>query len=269
MDSFLATLGAVISVFAIGACGFWARRSGTLSHQGLSELARLLIDFLLPASLFHSMFSQFDPHHLEEIAQPAVTQVVLLLAGGIPMAICWRVLQLRVPRGTALALASFQNNVYLPLPIAVALVPPSESLKAQFYVGCFVLFFTPTLWSFGVMLLAGPHKSPQPKPTWKLALNPPFLGALSGIVAKLIMGHWGLALPQPVTHFLTLMGNGTVPIAMVVLGGLLAEVRSVWDVDARAIWTIVWIKLVFVPLCILLFLMAYRHGDPVFRLVLM
>lgn len=269
MESFLATVGAVLGVFAMGACGFWARRSGTLSHQGLSELSRLLIDFLLPASLFYSMFSQFDPRHLEDIVQPAVAQFVLLLVGGVPMAMIWRVLRLRVPRGTALALASFQNNVYLPLPIAVAIVPPSETLKAQFYVGCFVIFFTPTLWSLGVMLLAGPHKSSQAKPPWKLALNPPFLGALVGIGAKLFMGHWGWVLPQPVTNFLTLMGNGTVPIAMVVLGGLLAEVRSVWDVDAKAVWAVVGIKLVFVPLCCLLFLTFYPLGDPVLRLVLM
>jgi predicted permease len=269
MQSFAATLGVVLSVFAIGFCGFWARRLGTLTHQGLSEISRLLIDFMLPAALFYSMFSHFDPNHLEQVLQPAVSQFVLLVLGAGLMSVLWRALKLKVPRGTAVALAAFQNNVYLPLPIAVALVPANEALKAQFFVGCFVIFFTPTLWSLGVILLAGRRGHEQRGSTWKLALNPPFLGAVGGILGKLIFTKLAIELPLPAKNFLSLMGNGTVPVAMVVLGGLLAEVRSVWDVEVKAVYAIAAVKMLILPAVTLLFLYWWRGGDPIFRLVLM
>ncbi len=265
---FLATLGAISGVFALGACGFAARRRKVISHQGLSELSRLLIDFLLPATLFNSMYSQFDPHRLDEVLRPAISQVVLLVIGTLAMAIYARVARLRSPRGTVVALAAFQNNVYLPLPIAIALLPQPEALKAQFYIGCFVLFFTPTLWSVGVLLLSGRTHNTQSVSQWRLVLNPPFLAALGGLAVKLVFSTYGFMMPAPVGNFLTLMGNGTVPIAMIVLGALLAEVRSVSDVEARAIWGIACVKMFLLPACVLAFLYLWRQGDPVFRLVL-
>ncbi|MGB9690683.1 MAG: AEC family transporter [Candidatus Sumerlaeaceae bacterium] len=267
--SFLATFGAVSGVFALGACGFLARRRAVITHQGLSELSRLLVDFLLPATLFNSMYSQFDPRRLDQVLQPAFAQVILLITGTLAMASYARLARLRSPRGTVIALASFQNNVYLPLPIAIALLPHQDAVRAQFYIGCFVLFFTPTLWSVGVLLLSDRAHRHRQISRWRLVLNPPFVAALSGLTVKLILDAVGGTMPSPVANFLTLMGNGTVPIAMIVLGALIAEVGSVREVETKAIYGIALIKMFLLPLGAFVFLYFWRGGDPVFRVVLM
>ncbi len=268
MTGFLATAGAIGSVFAIGACGYLARRREVLSHHGLTELSRLLIDFLLPASLFYSTYTQFDPGRLSEVVQPVLGQTFLFLAGAFLMILATQILRIRKPLGTLVSLAAFQNNVYLPLPLATALLTGQDAVRAQFYIGCFVLIFTPILWSIGVLLLTA-GRSYRGFAAWRLALNPPFVAALVGILVKAIGLQVGIALPRPVIHFLSLMGNGTVPVAMIVLGGLLAEVRSIGEIDKRALLGVVLVKMFLMPACVLGFLLWWSDGDPIFRLVAM
>lgn len=259
---------AVGGVFAIAACGYAARRRGVLTHVGLSELSRLLIDFFLPASLFHSMFTQLDASRLDEVLLAGAGQIGLFASGLLWMALIIRIMHIASPRGTVLALGAIQNSVYMPLPIASVLLPADQAIRAQFYIGCLVIVFTPVLWSLGVLLLSGRASAVQETSRWRLVFNPPFVAALSGACTKLVFSAAGIGLPAPVLQFLATMGSATVPVAMVILGALLAEVKSLRAVEGRAVWGICLVKLALVPATILAVFALWQPSDPILRLVL-
>ena len=269
VGSIVVSLSAVTVVFILGFCGFWVRRKDIVTHQGLTDFSRVLIELFLPAAFFYSTFSQFDLGQFHKVVLPGLGQLLLFVLGIVGTGIFVKIWTVNAPRGTLFAMASLQNNVYLPLPLVMALLSGNEAERAKFYIGCFVLFFTPVLWSLGVVALSGEGADGMRPSRWKLIVNPPFLAALFGIVLKVVFTLFHLTLPHPVRSALKLMGEGTVPVAMLVLGGLLAEVGSIRRVGWRAIYCIAGVKLVFVPLLTLIVLCLWRPSDTVFQTVLM
>jgi predicted permease len=72
-----------------------------------------------------------------------------------------------------------------------------------------------------------------------------------------------------VMDFTRLAGTATTPLAMIVLGGLLAEVRWSRDFELRAIGVIVAVKLFMLPAMTALCIRYCRAIDPIFTFVLM
>jgi predicted permease len=89
-------------------------------------------------------------------------------------------------------------------------------------------------------------------------LNPPFLGALAGLALKALSLGTGIAVPATLLNVAKLMGDATVPLAMIVLGGLLAEAKWSTHFEFKAVAAISIVKLGIVPLLALLILRNFR-----------
>ncbi|GIX44408.1 MAG: auxin efflux carrier [Candidatus Sumerlaea sp.] len=270
MVSFQATIGAILGVFLLGALGYFAFRRRLISQHGLTEISRVLIDLCLPAALFYAMFVQYDPTKTSVLWFVGSAQLLFLVVGMLAMwglATLWRPPQ---PIGTLCGLASLQNNVYLPLPIALAVLGPSKHIEVQFVIGCFVLFFTPILWSVGVVLLTRSHT--EHAGWWSLAkkgLNPPFFAAIAGLGAKMLWLNTGWQSPKLLLDVLQMLGNATVPLAMLVLGGMLAETQISKALEWRGITAVALVKLLIVPVSALVFLRLVPIADPVVRFIIL
>jgi hypothetical protein len=262
------TAAAIASIFLMGLAGFASVKRGLLSHNGLTEVSRLLVDFILPAAFVHSMYTQFLPEKLPFLGWAAGAQVFLFVSGAGLTLLASMLLKVKSHPGTVAALGSLQNNVYLPLPICIALLDRESAEQAQFFIGCFVLFFSPLLWSLGVVMLTWTTTGRQPLRAYLLkTLNPPFLGALAGLALKALSLGTGIAVPATLLNVAKLMGDATVPLAMIVLGGLLAEAKWSTHFEFKAVAAISIVKLGIVPLLALLILRNFRVPDAVFGFV--
>ncbi|MBX7247066.1 MAG: AEC family transporter [Candidatus Sumerlaeaceae bacterium] len=259
------------TIFAVGAFGFLAVKRGLLTPNGVSELARVLVAFFLPGTLFNAMYSQYSPDKGPYMIMAVGTQIAFFVGGAVLAFGAHRLLKVQSAVGTVAALSSLQNNIYLPLPIAMAiLASPAEQARAQFYIGSFVLAFTPLLWSVGVILLK--ERRDVGVPIIKMlgnALNPPFIAAVAGVIVKHISLKYGWGMPTVATGILKLCSDATVPMAMLVLGGIMAEVKWSHDFEVKAVLTVGIIKLLVIPAAALAFIRFNGGLDPIFGFVML
>jgi malate permease and related proteins len=269
--NFAATTTAIASVFLLALVGYISVKRRLLSHTGVTEIARVLIDFILPAALFYAMFSQYTPDKLHYLKWVGMVQLSMMLTGGMFAWAAHRMLRLRSHRGTAIVLASMQNNIYLPLPLCIALLSPADSVRAVFFVGCFVLFFSPILWSVGVLLIrsSSPHPDQNPKGVLVYVLSPPFLAAVAGLLLKMLFLRLGISMPMWILNLTKIAGDATTPLAMIVLGAILAEAKWDKDFDFRTIAMVATSQLLLLPALVLLAMAAWSKGDPIFAFVAM
>jgi malate permease and related proteins len=268
--NFSTTATAIASIFVLGFIGYLARRRALLSHTGIGELARLLVDFILPAMLFHATYTQFSPDKLPYLGLAGAAQFSFFTVGAALAYALHRLLRVRSHSGTIATMACMQNNVYLPIPIAMALLPPGERERGQFFIGCFVLFFTPVLWSVGVVMLS--YQAERGRRNLAMlsnAINPAFLAIISGLLTKTLMLQLDWQMPALVLSVTKIAGDAMTPLAMVVLGGLLAEAKWTHDFEAKAVGIVVFVKLLCIPLLTVLVMRWHGSFDPVFAFILM
>jgi malate permease and related proteins len=267
--NFTTTVTAISSVFLVGLIGYVSVKRRLLSHTGVTELARLLVDFILPAMLFYAMFTQYTHDKASMLIYTGCGQISLIATGIVAGIALSRLFRVKSHKGTIATLCSMQNNVYLPLPIAMALLPPELRAKALFIIGCFVMFFTPTLWSLGVVLISGRRDAGG---GWAArardALNPPFLAAILGLLTKILFIELGWEMPQLILSATKMIGDATTPLAMIVLGGLLAEAQWSRDFEPRAIIVVTVVKLILLPALTILAVRNFGKLDPVFTFIL-
>ena len=269
--NFLTTASSILGVFLIGLIGYASVKRGLLSSGGLTELTRLLVDFIVPATLFHAMFMQYSPDKNRFLLDVGVVQVSLIVTGVLVGLILHRLLRVTTHRGTVAVLCSMQNNVFLPLPVAMALLPPEQRGQGQFFIGCFVLFFTPTLWSLGVWLMCGRRGSGEDPLFKRLSgvFTPPFVAAVTALVLKYVFVALHLEMPTVILSATRIAGDAATPMAMIVLGGLLAEAHWSRDFELRAIALIVFVKLLLLPALALFALRRWPGIDPVFAFIML
>lgn len=265
-----AAVPAIGSVFVMAVIGYISRKRGLLSDNGLTELTRVLVDFILPCTLFHAMFSQYEPDRLVYIARSAGVQVSLFSLG---CALAWlghRTFGLRSHRGTVMALCSLQNNVYLPLPLALVLLSGTDAEKAQFYIGSFVMFFNPLLWTVGGILLSGGGAGGlKGMDILRRIVSPPVAACASGVALKALCIGMGWQMPEFVLNVTHTIGAATVPLAMIVMGAALAAVHWSRDFEPRAVLLVMAVKMILLPAAALLWLRLRGGWDPIFNLVVL
>ncbi|MCX7018966.1 MAG: AEC family transporter [bacterium] len=268
--SFSAASSAIAAIFLLGLIGFLSVKRRILSETGVSELARVLVDLVVPGALFHAMYTQYASDKLEFLWKAGVAQVMLFGTAAVLSTLLHRVLHVRSHRGTIITLSSLQNNVYVPLPVCFAVLPPEQSARAAFFVGCFVIFFNPLLWTVGVILLSGKTRPMGGfLPMLSKALNPPVVGCLAGLILKNLFMNIGVQMPDLVLEVARLCKEAMAPLAMIVLGGLLAGAHWSRDFEVKAISIVTVVKLFILPLCALAVLGKLPGIDPVFAFVVM
>jgi malate permease and related proteins len=101
-------------------------------------------------------------------------------------------------------------------------------------------------------------------------LTPPFVAVVGGVVLKMVFLQFDLQMPALVLDVTKLVGSATVPLAMVVLGGMLAEAQWGRDFEPRAVVLMTTVKLIVLPAFGLFFVKSLQNRfDPVFAFVMM
>jgi predicted permease len=217
---------AVAEVFVvIVAAGLLVRR-GILKPSHIDALSTATVVIFLPCLIFSNVLTNLDPTALTWWwAIPLIA--ILMTFTGLGLAAVVFVRELPAKRNM-LPLASMQNAGYLVLPIGLALAPHQFD-EFALYCFLFILGYNPVLWSIGTHLITGSSKRQNP---WRPLTTPPFLANVFAIFMVLVGGD--TLIPKPVLAGVELMGQAAVPVATLVLGGVLGSVairvRSyLWD----------------------------------------
>ncbi|HEX5322765.1 MAG TPA: AEC family transporter [Capsulimonadaceae bacterium] len=268
---------AVLKVAAVAAVGYVIARRGLLHEAALKDISSLVVQLTVPCLIFTELAAGISGIRAEGA-------LLLIVAGPLLLAVGWAIghglfrlakVQSHLDRPVIGAI-TFQNAQYMPLAVATAVIPslapffpgmPPGSL-AGVSVICIFLFcvlYSPVFWGVGFWWLLGGSNLRQ-LPLIRL-LPPPVIGILLGYLFGLTPLHLALTPPTAPLHFfytaLSDIGGITVPLANLVLGGMLAVARNerregVSIVRRRDRICVIFGKLILLPLLVYLVLLATR-----------
>ncbi|MFA6363054.1 AEC family transporter [Methanoregula sp.] len=209
-------LVAISSLFALIGVGFFSRRYGIINSDFVHLLSRVLVNIALPAITISSMQV---PHTAKTMG---IVDSTLIVAGCyyiaaflVSILICHFLPSTPSEKGVFQFMMVFPNTMFMGIPVASAILGP-DSL---FYVILFNLPFNFLVFTMGVWLLA---RGRPGKLDPKVLLSPGLVASFIGLALFLV----GYTLPSPVHTGLELIGSVTTPLAMLVVGALLATLPA-------------------------------------------
>jgi len=253
---------AVAQIFLLAALGFVLVKRRFLGHEGLNAISQLVMDIALPLLMFCQLIDKFD---FKLYANWWIFPLLSLAITAIGLAIGWCFkpwIKGHDHKLQFVSLVGFQNSGYLPLALVAALLP-GEKLTVMFiYIFLFLIGFNAAIFSLGIHMISF-YKNKK----FELAslFSPPVIAMGIG----LMLVYFGLHkfIPQTLLLPLRLMGDCTLPLAMLVVGGMLAEL-DIGRMQKGPVALILTLKLIALPLLGLLLIMKLHLPELVALLIL-
>jgi len=241
VSSFKIAGSAVAQIFILGAIGYCLVKKDILSSEGLNSLSRIVMGVTLPFMIFAQLVKDFRFDAYPDWWIFPLISVLITLAGLILGVLFSGFLKGGQHKLQFLSLVAFQNSGYLPLALVGALLA-QEQLSIMFiYIFLFLMGFNLVMFSLGVHMLTF-HKNKR------FELASLFSAPVVAIIISLGLVSLGIVkfIPQMVLKPMELVGNCTLPLAMFLVGGNLAEIR-LSRIDKKAVSLVILAKMLVLP----------------------
>lgn len=241
LEHFKITGLAMAQIFILGALGYILVRKNMLSHAGLDALSRLVIQIIFPALIFTQLLQNFSFSLFPNWWLFPLVSLLITAAGLIVGLLLLKVIKLKTHKLQFLSLVGFQNSGYLPLAMAASMFSGQEMNNIFIYIFLFLLGFDLVAWSLGIYMLT---YDKQVKFKLQNIFSPPVIANLS----TLAIISLGLNKFIPVLVFkpLQMVGNCTLPLALIVVGGNVALV-DLKNINKKVVSFFLLGKLIILP----------------------
>lgn len=263
LESFMITGVGVLQIFLLGALGFILVKKRFLAGDALDTLSRLTISVTLPLLIFCQLIERFNFTLYPDWWIFPIISGLITLAG---FALGWLFSNFVVsgsPKRQFISLVAFQNSGYLPLALIAALLPPD---RADVMLVCLFLLlagFNLIMFSFGVQLLSQAQSS---KIEARNLLSPPVIATV--VTLLLIFVGVNRFVPEVLLRPLRMVGDCTLPLALFVVGGSLAQIR-LEHIDAKMVALVILAKLLILPAAGLYLVIKFRLPELIGLLIVM
>jgi len=255
LESFKITGLAVTQIFLLGAIGYFLLKRNILSQEGLNSLSRLVIEITLPIWIFCQLVKDFSFTLYPDWWILPLVSIAITAIGLVVGAVFTGFMRGAQHKLQFLSLVTFQNSGYLPLALVAALLPKDKVDSMFIYIFLFLLGFNLVVWSLGIYMLTF-HQNKR----FELGslFSPPVIATLF----SLIFIYLGLknTLPEFIYKPLKMIGDCTLPLALFVVGGNLAEIR-LGHIDKKAIFLMILAKLIILPFLGLILMMKFKMPE--------
>lgn len=255
LEAFKVTGSAVGQIFLLAAIGYFLVKKELLGHDGLDAISRLVMEVTLPVMIFVQLirdfkFSLYPDWWIFPLLSIAIT--VIGLAAGVLF--LWLV-KGKQHKLQFLSLVAFQNSGYLPLGLVAALLPQEKAEPMFIYIFLFLLGFNLLMFSLGVAMLtsAGGKKF-----EWRNFFSPPVVAIIFSL-ACVYLG-FNRFIPAGLLKPMDMVANCTLPLAMFVVGGNLAQLKFS-RIDIKAVALLILVKMIIMPLLGLWLIMKFKLGS--------
>lgn len=256
MEALPPSVGQSLVLFIMMLAGFAAGKLGILKGETVRSLSRFLLDFTLPALVIISMQKPFSPE-LRDQAMRVLGLSAVVYGAAFPLAYGLTALYRRAPaaeKGVHRFAMCFSNVGFMGFPVALSVLG-RESL---FMVSVYNIPFQILAFSVGIVLIRGAGRrgggADAPKgPALKRLLagakafmNPAVLAAVIGFALFLL----SVRIPEPLYSAMELLGDTTTPLAMAVIGAVLAGSKLAAVFSNPRIWLTTAYRLALHPLIV-------------------
>ena len=246
-------LEVMVVLFIIVILGYVACKLGYMGDKFDKKLSSIVVDITCPLLVLSSVMGDELPDR---------TLILPLLGVGFLTYILLLVFGFWVPRlitknhddqgmiGFALM---FANVGFIGYPIVSSIFGP----HAVFYAALLNMPNTFFIFTAGVMLIKGEYSLKQFNP--KVLVSPAMLGAfLAAIIVAL-----GIHTPDIIARPVTMVGNITVPAALMIIGSSMAKLPIREIIGSPKVYITALLRLTIVPLSIYFLFKAYEVSDLV------
>lgn len=242
----------MLQIFLLGLVGFVLVRKKILLSEAVTGLSSFLIGVAFPALIFWQLVTKFSfSLYPDWWIFPLASFIITGLGLSIGFLFSLSVKDTQLKR-EFVSLAGFQNAGYLPLTLLAWIAPEEYRDILLIYLFLFLLGFNLVIWSWGVYFLS--HKLK----TFSLAglFSPPVIAILLGFT--FVSLRLNAFMPKFILQPIELLGNCSFPLAVVVLGAILAELCGQKPFEKKIISNLILAKLIVLPILGLVFLSFFR-----------
>ena len=282
---FFCSVKSILVVLLAASAGAGLIRFKLLKSDALRDVGKLVFNAFLPALLITKVAEAINLDTLVELwVFPASALLFILIGLALGRVVC-RLTGVSAKRRSAVVAASgLANSGYLPIPLIIAICAvfpafadrPDAAAKGITFISAYIMLFSPVMWSFGYNLLSGGGLRFEPI----RFLTPPIIGMIIGLTIGLTPALKAAFCDRegfcyPVFAALEILAAGTIPCALIVLGGRFAEkTEAESEVRGRSVFSVVVAKQILLPLFALGYIMALRRfgiisNDPLIAIVLL
>jgi predicted permease len=239
----------------LGGIGFLLIKRNILNSDALDILSRLVVEVTLPLMIFSQLIKNFSFNQFPNWWVFPLMSLFISFFGFCVGVIFCLFLKEKAFRRQFISLNAFQNSGYLPL-VLVSTILPKEKLEIMFiYLFLFLLGFNFIIWSMGVYFLTGKQSK-----NFALAnfFTPPVIATILSLI--LVYLRLNRFIPNYIYKPLNMLGESTLALAMLVVGGNIAEV-DLKKIDKTPILLLILVKLIILPLLGLLFIIKFRPDE--------
>lgn len=238
----LAKVGSLFLMIVVGAL---ARFKRVISDEALDALCKIVLYVTLPFLFIFVLSSKCLGNTIFTLWKAPIFAALIILTGFIVASVAAKFLGLSgKKKDTFTFLVSFQNSGFLAIPIGFILFGEEGVLN----IVIFNIGFNILLWTFGIWLCTRSEKGIKTKPLTNL-INTGTIALALG----LLLGIFCVKLPVFVLDTCKILGDATIPLAMLVVGAILAGGRSSDAARPRIkeMATLVFCRLILIPLIFL------------------
>lgn len=235
----LETAGQIVSLFIIMIIGYALNKCKVINADTNARLVKLVINVAMPAQIITAFVSNqgivSDKEVLSVFGISLLMHVVYFI---IAVVFIYGLFVKKEQRGTYYFMMLFGNVGFMGFPV-IETIFGSEAL---IYAVIFNVVFQVLVYSVGIIIIRKPGEGKGLE--WKKLLNMPLISASVAILLFFLK----VRLPGPINSSLELLGNITTPMAMIILGSIIANMKLMELFNEWRVYVFAAMKLLVVPL---------------------
>lgn len=233
-------LEVMVMLFTMVILGYTACKLGYMGDKFDKKLSSIVVDITCPLLVLSSVMGDEMPDRsliLPLVGVGFLTYIILLVFGfWVPRFISRN----HDDQGMIGFSLMFANVGFIGYPIVASIFGP----KAVFYAALLNVPNTLFIFTAGVMLVKGEYSIRQFNP--KVLLSPALIGAF---IAALLVA-FGVHTPEMIARPITMVGNITVPAALMIIGSSMARLPLREIIGSGKVYATSFLRLVIVPLSV-------------------
>ncbi|GAB3796503.1 AEC family transporter [Virgibacillus kimchii] len=239
-------LQAMIPLYLMALIGFAGRRMEILPLHANQVITQLMLYITLPALILYSLNTTLSSGILTDFAWLVTMSVFIISVSVLAGILLRRKAALSISRKNVYeSLIVFGNQGFIGFAISYILMAEQGIMYLTLFNICYLIL----IWTYGIFLFT----RDDPSINWKaLFLNPGILATLVGLGMLFLPFQW----PATLLSTFEDVGKMTIPLSMILIGSLLAEIR--WHYLRQYskniyIWIAAGCKLLLLPSFLLVF----------------
>ncbi len=233
MELSLIILKQIILMFIYMMIGFLLYKKKFVTEQGSKELGKILLYVILPVVIVKAYLVTFSVELLKGLVLSFMASLLALL---LSMFLSRVVFGSRYP--IEQFSSAFSNAGFIGIPLVEMTFNDS---MAVFYVSSFVALLNILQWTYGIVVMTGKKDSIALK---KITTNPIIISFLLGILLFFLP----VELPEVLDSAVAAIASMNAPVAMIILGIYLAQMRLRDFFTDRAVYLCALMRLIVIPL---------------------